>query len=211
MTVTQIEEYTKARSKIYIDQEFAFVLYKGELRLYHIAEGQELSEADYRHLMKEVLPKRAKLRCMNLLKSREYTRQQLKTKLKQGFYPEEVAEEALDYVASYHYIDDDRYAAEFIRCYQESKSRKCIELDLLKKGVDKAVIQRAWQSWENDGNEQNEAEQIRKLLEKRHFDIETADLKTRQKTYAFLMRKGFSAESIRKVLKNQQDDDFYLT
>jgi len=67
MLVTQVTELSKSRSKVYIDQEFAFVLYKGELRLYHIKEGQQLSEEDYRTIMQEVLPKRAKLRAMNLL------------------------------------------------------------------------------------------------------------------------------------------------
>ncbi len=40
MTVTKIEEVTKVKCRIEIDQEFAFVLYKGELRMYHIREGE---------------------------------------------------------------------------------------------------------------------------------------------------------------------------
>ena len=67
MLVTQVTELSKSRSKVYIDQEFAFVLYKGELRLYHIKESEELRPEDYRTIMQEVLPKRAKLRAMNLL------------------------------------------------------------------------------------------------------------------------------------------------
>ena len=95
MLVTQVTELSKSRSKVYIDQEFAFVLYKGELRLYHIKEGQQLSEEDYRTIMQEVLPKRAKLRAMNLLQGREYTTAQLRTKLQQGFYPTEIIEQAI--------------------------------------------------------------------------------------------------------------------
>ena len=102
MKVTQIVEISKTRSKIYIEQEFAFVLYKGELRLYHVREGEELSEENYFKIMEEVLPKRAKLRAMNLLKDREYTTAQLRTKLRQGFYPENIIEEALSYVSSFH-------------------------------------------------------------------------------------------------------------
>ena len=71
--MTKIEELSKSRSKVYIDQEFAFVLYKGEFRLYHVREGEAIEPCDYETIMKEVLPKRAKLRAMNLLKSREYT------------------------------------------------------------------------------------------------------------------------------------------
>ena len=74
MLVTQVTELSKSRSKVYIDQEFAFVLYKGELRLYGVREQEELSEESYREIMQEVLPKRATLRCMNLLQSRRETR-----------------------------------------------------------------------------------------------------------------------------------------
>ena len=67
MRVTKIEELSKARCKIFIEQEFAFVLYKGELRLYRIREDEEITQADYQEIMEKVLPKRAKLRAMNLL------------------------------------------------------------------------------------------------------------------------------------------------
>ena len=53
MLVTQVTELSKSRSKVYIDQKFAFVLYKGELRLYHIKEGEELRTEDYRTIMQE--------------------------------------------------------------------------------------------------------------------------------------------------------------
>ena len=66
MTVTDIKEVTKSRVKIEIDRESSFVLYKGELRIYGIREGQDLTEENYNLIMKEVLPKRAKLRAMTL-------------------------------------------------------------------------------------------------------------------------------------------------
>lgn len=211
MVVTDVVEYSKSRYKVYIDQEFAFVLYKGELRIYGVEKDKEVSEATYEKIVKEVLTKRAKLRSMNLLKSREYTRHQLAEKLRQGLYPENVIEEALAYVASYRYIDDDRYALSYIRFHSDSKSKKSLELSLMKKGIDKNTIKRAWDAWEEEGNCQNEAEQIKRLLEKRKFDSRTADMKEIQRTFAFLMRKGFSAEMIRKFVKNDRNDDFYLT
>lgn len=211
MVVTDIVEYTKSRYKVYIDQEFAFVLYKGELRIYGVVKDKEIGEEAYNQLMREVLPKRAKLRSMNLLKSREYTRHQLAEKLRQGLYPEEVIEEALEYVASYKYIDDHRYALSYIRYHSEAKSRKSVELSLMKKGVDKDTIRGAWLAWEEEGNCQDEGAQILRLLEKRKFDPGKADIKEIQRTYAFLMRKGFSPESIRKFVKNDRNDDFYLT
>lgn len=200
MRVTQIEPLSKSRSKVYIEQEFAFVLYKGELRTYHVKEGEEIAAEDYRILLEEVLPKRAKLRAMNLLKNREYTTSQLRNKLKEGFYPEQVIEEALSYVASYHYTDDFRYAASFISCHENSRSRRRIEQDLLRRGIDRSTIEKAWASWEEEGSVLDEQEMIRKLLEKKHYSPETADIKEKQRIYGFLMRKGFSGEEIRKAL-----------
>lgn len=199
--MTQIEELSKTRSKVSIEGEFAFVLYKGELRLYHVREGEELSEQDYRTILEEVLPKRAKLRAMNLLQKREYTVEELRRKLKQGLYPADVIEEALSYVASYRYTDDVRYAEDYITTHADSRSRRRIEQDLMTKGISKDTLARAWQSWQEKGGVQDEQEQIRSLLRKRQYDPDSADRKEQQRTYAFLMRKGFSPEAIRRVLR----------
>ena len=209
MLVTQVTELSKSRSKVYIDQEFAFVLYKGELRLYHIKEGEPLKEEDYRTIMEEVLPKRAKLRAMNLLQGREYTTSQLRTKLQQGFYPPKIIELAIDYVTGYHYIDDLRYAVDYITYHEDSRSRRRIEQDLQGKGILAATIEEAWQVWRENGGKQDEQAMILELLHKKHYDTEgETDWKERQKIYAFLARKGFSAEAIRKAIGGMHGDDF---
>lgn len=204
MTVTRIEEISRSRSKVFTDDGFAFALYKGELRLYGIAEGEEISEATYHTITEEVLTKRAKLRAMNLLKGREYTVKQLRDKLKEGDYPEEVTQTALDYVAGYHYTDDLRYAVAYMSNHETDKSRRRIERDLQARGIDKDTLKRAWAEWEEEGGSQNEQEMICRLLEKRHYDPDSADGKEQQKMYTFLLRRGFSGEQIRKAMKSSE-------
>lgn len=200
MKITAIEELSKARSRVWIDGEFAFVLYKGELRLYRIREGEEISEETLKTIRQEVLPKRAKLRAMNLLKSREYTTKQLHDKLKQGGYPEDMITLALDYVASYHYTDDLRYAVSYMQSHETDKSRRRIEQDLMRKGIGKETLEKAWQTWEARGGEQDEQQMISELLEKRGYCPREADLREKQRLYGFLMRRGFSGEQVRKAL-----------
>ncbi len=200
MKITAIEELSKARSRVWIDGEFAFVLYKGELRLYRIREGEEISEETLKTIRQEVLPKRAKLRAMNLLKSREYTTKQLHDKLKQGGYPEDIITLALDYVASYHYTDDLRYAVSYMQSHETDKSRRRIEQDLMRKGIGKETLEKAWQTWEARGGEQDEQQMISELLEKRGYCPREADLREKQRLYGFLMRRGFSGEQVRKAL-----------
>lgn len=200
MVVTGIEEFTKSRSRISIDGEFAFVLYKGELRRFHLQEGKELEEKDYETIMTEILPKRAKLRAMNLLLKKNYTTAQLRAKLEEGGYPEEVLGEALDYVASFHYIDDLRYAVDFILCHQDDRSRMRMEQDLRVKGLPKEVVEQAFLKWEEEGGGQDEGKMIRELLRKRGFDPENCTQAEIKREYGFLMRKGFSADAVWNAL-----------
>ena len=200
MVVTRVEELSRSRSKVYIEEEFAFVLYKGELRLYHVHQGEELSQADYDAILREVLPRRAKRRAMNLLQGREYTTKQLHDKLREGYCPEAVIDQALDYVAGYRYIDDLRYAVSYITGQESVRSRRRIEQDLIRKGIPRKILEQAWQEWEEQGGAQDEQSMIKKLLEKKKYDPGHTDRKEVQRLYSFLARKGFSGEQIRKAL-----------
>lgn len=200
MIVTGITELTKSRSKIEIDYAFAFVLYKGELRIYGLKEGSEISEETYREIMEEILPKRAKLRAMNLLKQRSYTRYALTEKLRQGSYPEQVIREAVDYVESFHYIDDRQYALDYMEYNKEKKSSARIRQDLMQKGISEELIREAWEECAGEETKELEREQILYWVKKKQFSLETADFKEKQKMMAFLYRKGFKVEDIRSVL-----------
>lgn len=203
MIITDIVELSKSRSKIYIDQEFAFVLYKGEIRLYKLQQGKEITRDCFNTILREVLPKRAKLRAMNLLQSRDYTTAQLRRKLSEGFYPEEIIEQALEYVASYRYTDDERYATDYITAHADTRSRRRIEQDLQGKGIDRDTLEKAWIRWEELGGTQDTGAMIGELLRKRKYDSGQADAKERRKIYAYLAGKGFTAEDIRKALGNE--------
>ncbi len=200
MTVTNISELSKSRVRIEIDHEFAFVLYKGELRLHKIEEGDEIEDAVYDRIMKDVLPKRAKLRAMNLLKNRTYTKAQLKDKLLQGGYPEQIADIAIDYVVSYRYVDDEQYVRDFIEYNREKKSRKRIQLDLMHKGISEQLFQDIWEEIAGDDEEVIEREQIIYWMNKKHFCPQEATFEEKQKMMAFLYRKGFSINNIRSIL-----------
>ena len=145
--------------------------------------------------------KRAKLRCMHLLEKRDYTEKELRQKLENGKteYTEEQIDGAIAYVKSFHYVDDGRYACKYIEAMQSRKSRRQIEQELYQKGEDRELIQEAFE----ETGEVPEEEQIARWMEKRNFHPEEADLKEKQRMYAFLARKGFRAENIQRVMKSE--------
>ncbi len=199
MIITELEELSADRCKVYIDQEFAFVLYKGELRLYKLSVGKEISEEDYCEIIQTILPKRAKLRAMNLLIKRRYTEKQLTDKLEEGFYPPDIIEEAIEYVKSFRYLDDFQFALDYITYHEDSKSERKMTGDLLQKGISGHIIKQAFDEWKDMGGFQNEQEMIRGLLEKKHYSLDSDD-KEKRRIYAFLLRRGFSVDNVNKAL-----------
>lgn len=196
MTVTQISEAAKSRYRIYVDGQFAFVIYKGELRRFQIEEGKEISEELYHSIKNEILPKRAKLRSMKLLQSKDYTRKQLEDKLRQGEYPQECIDETIRYVESYGYIDDRKYARNYIEYHIQDRSRRRIETDLMAKGIAKDVIRDVFDGLAGEGVEQDENRMVSLLLKKKNYSAESATDTERQKLYGYLYRKGFSPDVI---------------
>ena len=196
MIITKIEELTKTRYKVYIDGEFAFVLYKGELSRYHLKEETVLEEDTYNSLYKIVL-KRGKLRALHLLNDMGRTEYQLRDKLEKGAYPSRIVEEVITYVKSFGYIDDRNYARNFILAKKYSKSKKQIQAELLQKGVSSEIISEIFLECYGD---EDVYDAIEKALLKRRFDPDSEDEKYLQKHLAYLARKGFSYGDIKHVL-----------
>lgn len=199
MVVTRTETVTKTKYKVYIDGQFAFVLYKGELSRYHVIEGQKLSEEAYEKIRGEILTKRAKLRAMHLLNAMGRTESQLTEKLKQGGYPEDIVKEALAYVKSFGYVDDINYARNFIDHRKDKKSRKEIVMLLRGKGVSDEDIERAM---EECYEKETAVLAIEKLMRKRRYVPGEASYEGKQKFMAYLMRKGFSYDDVCRALEN---------
>ena len=189
MTVTKIEPLSKTRYKVYLDGQFAFTLYKGELSRYHIAE-ESVIEDDIYDSLQQIITKRAKLRAMHLLSDMGRTESQLRTKLKQGGYAEDAVEAAIRYV---------KYARSFIDSRKERKSKKELYAALVQKGVSSEIVEQVFE--EADYGEEDSRQAIEALMRKRNYNPETADAKEKQKMMGYLMRKGFSYQDVRNVLQ----------
>ncbi|MCI6122018.1 regulatory protein RecX [Blautia obeum] len=198
MTVTKIEPVTKTRYKVYVDGQFAFVLYKGELSRYHIAEDSELEEEIYQNLRKEIVLKRAKLRAMHLLNDMGRTESQLRTKLLRNDYPPDIVEEAIAYVKSFGYINDAEYARNFIENRKEKKSKKEIYAALCQKGLPKDLIETALEERYADDDS---IAAIEAIVRKKKFDPKSTDYREMQKMMGYLVRKGFRYDDIRQVIQ----------
>ena len=198
MIVTGIEDCGSGKRKVFLDGQPAFVLYRGELSRCHIEKDQELPDEIYREIMDEILWKRIRMRCLYLLKNMDRTEYQLRTKLKQNFYPEELIGKVISWLKDLHYLDDARYAESYIRTHGETLSSMQLKQKLTQRGVPREVIQAAMEEQESPAEE----ELILRWVKKKKIDPFTCTPAEKQKLYAFLMRKGFSSSKVRKVLQS---------
>ena len=109
MQIISVTPLDKRRSKVLTDEDFAFALYQGEIRAYKIKEGGELTGEVYWEILEKVLFKRAKERTLYLLKSRDRTELEIRRRLKDGYYPQEAIDYAVDFLKRYRYVDDENY------------------------------------------------------------------------------------------------------
>ncbi len=195
--VSEIRQLTGGRCLVCLEDGSSFPLYWKELHAYGIREEETVADGDYEKIMKELLPKRAKLCAMNFLKTMDRTEFQLRRKLDSLFYPEEIAAEAVEYVKKYRYIDDLRYALNYMEYRKESRSVRQMEQELLRKGVARETIREALDQMETP----DEEAMIRMWMEKKHYSTGEADQKERERMYRFLMRKGFSSGAVLHAMR----------
>lgn len=142
--------------------------------------------------------KQAKMKALRLLSDMDRTEEQLRLKLKQKSYSDEVIDETLEYVKSFGYINDERYAECYVLGRQKSKSRREIYASLCQKGVAGGIAE---QALEKCYEHYDETETIRILAEKKHYSETNSTDDERKKIYHYLLRRGFRNEDIRQVIQ----------
>lgn len=147
--------------------------------------------------MEDVL-KQAKLKALSLLTDTDRTEEQLRQKLKQKSYEDGVVEQAIDYVKSFGYIDDAKYAQRFVENRKKTKSKQEISAMLSQRGVKRELIAEALDTCYTS---EDAIEAIRYLAEKKHYSPEENSDKEKKKIYDYLLRKGFYYEDIRQVIQ----------
>jgi regulatory protein len=197
MIITKLEEYEKGKTKVYIDEEYRFILYNKDLKCNHIEEQGSISEAVYEDIRINTVLRRAKQKAMAILKFMDRTEQELINKLKMADYTEDIISEVINYIKSYHYIDDMRYAINYIHSKKNNKSKRQIYSELVQKGIDKMYLEQAFNLEYED-----EDIAIKRALAKKNTDICNLTENEKLKLAASLYRKGFQADLIKKYLNN---------
>lgn len=196
MVVTKIELIKKEYYRVDLEYTFAFALYKSEIRQYGLKEGMELSTQLIQVIQQDIVIPRARKKAMMLLQYRDRTKEELRSRLLEAQFHQDVVEDAISYVESYGYINDERYIEQYISFQKEKKSKKQLQMELLKKGIAKQEIANYMEE-----NEWDEFDDLRTLVQKRCFGKSLNEEKELQKQYAYFMRKGYQYSDIKRAIQ----------
>ena len=141
----------------------------------------------------------AKLRALKILTRMDKTEQELEDALNRAGFSTEAVREAMDYVRSFGYLNDASYARKYVDCYKDRKSCQRIRFDLMKKGIDKDLVNEAIENCED----MDELAVLRRSLHKKWSSEEKPDEKNRNRIAASLARQGFSSHDIWQVLREE--------
>lgn len=201
MLISRLESMEKARVKVHIDGNDAFLLDKKEVEQFGLAEGMSITQDVYEQILEGTIYPKALQKALSILTYRDRSEQELRTKLSQAEYPDAVIDKVLIYVKNYGYLDEKRYIAAYIRTRVNRKSKLVIKNELLQKGIPEEIIKEALlEEYGDDPEEDAELKLIQKEIAKKIKDPESLTYDQKQKLIASLYRKGFDIGKIKQFL-----------
>ena len=141
---------------------------------------------------------------MDLLARREHGRVELTRKLRQRGAPPDLIEPALDRLCEQGLLSESRYLESYVRSRANAGYGPLrIREELSQRGLPKADIEQALRDSGFDW-----AEQLRDLWQRKFAGKPCAgDARERARQSRFLLSRGFSAETVRQVMRGDFEDD----
>lgn len=195
----------RGRVRVTMEDGCSFVISSSRARRLGLEEGGKVEEDTYAGILQS-LRSACMQRCGRLLGSRDYSEYRMKEKLREAGYPLPVIDEAVEKLKKAGYLDDRRFAQSYVRSHFQDRSKKRIMRDLAGKGIPETVVEEAFAAVEEVENlSAAQRDQVIRLLKKRGFDPSEATYEERQKTMAFLHRKGYPTDLIRSLTGGIED------
>jgi regulatory protein len=135
---------------------------------------------------------------------REYTAAELRARLRDRGYAEDITDDCIQRLTADGTLDDRRVAANHIRTARDIKTRGRlrIERELVARGIAPALARELLA----DVPKEDDQAQIARVLARKHLP-ERLSLAERRRIFQHLLRRGFPAGAISKALRQRGLDD----
>lgn len=162
--------------------------------------GDEIDEAALSDLQRNSESETAFNKAVGFLAVRLRTEKEVRMKLKEKGYLNGVIDTVVDKLKEYGYLDDSRFAEEYINTYKNRAGEMKIRYDLRRLGVDAAVIEEKLSDLDQDDVLESVVTAAERYLRSHDFD--------RMKLSRYLAGKGYPydliSEAVRRVKEQEE-------
>lgn len=202
--VTSIEpqKNNKNRYSVFIDGRYAFSLDDETLFKSNLRVGDEINEEAAQELICDAQYIACKDYGFKLVSKKLYTMHDFTDKLKLKGFDESVANKVCRRFSELGLISDEDFARAYISdaARLKQKGKRAISIELLRHGIDKAVVDELLDGFEN-------REGLEKIISKK-LKTKNPDRKQLSSVFAACIRKGYGADEIKHALKKYTDEEF---
>lgn len=194
MRVVRLEEASAGRHFVHLEDGRIFPIGRKESRNLELEEGKELTEDQIEWIFQELVFPRGRNYLICLLASRDYTVKEVRDKLAKACYPEELIEDILAYGIERHYLDDFRYAQDYIALHKQSKSIRQLKYQLSMKGISDSILSQM----EDQNDPDDLLPKVRRYWERKNGTT----YEKNAKTYQYFVRKGYDSSIIKELIRD---------
>ena len=200
--ITQITPQIKdkRRCNIYLDGRFYCGLTMEAAIKYRLKVGVQVNPKTLSEIQLESEKNTALDKALTHISASQKTEREIKEFLTKKGYLSAVIEYVLEKMRSYGFVDDRAYAAAYAENAVKRKGKKLIELELKRKGINGEAIDQATE------NLQGEEDTAKRIAEK-YMRGKTPDRANLQKTFRYLLSKGFVYDTAKSALSALGDTE----
>ncbi len=202
MLITALKQQKQSgRINVFVDGEFAFGLAAQVVLSEGLRVGVEVSRERQAVLQRQDQGWKAREAALSLLSFRARSGAELRRRLRDKGYDDEIAAECVEALEASGLVDDAEFAALHARdrVRLRPRGKRQIVRELRSKGVDAATADAVVDTVFEDQNT-SDVTLARKAAEKWRQRPGAEPARERRRLYGYLARRGFGAEAIRTVL-----------
>ena len=205
MLVTAITQQKKdqTRYNIFIDGEYAFALPMQDILYFKLKEGREVPEETIEYIQNSLIYIKAQDTALHYIGYKMRTVKEIRIKLAEKEFSEEVIEKVITFLEKYGYADDREYCKKYIKekLRMKPKSGYALKIELRQRGISSRIIDEVMAETEVD----EEGDAFRWLERKSRGIWPPQDDKQKKKLYDFLLRKGYSYDIIGEAFRQMDE------
>ena len=200
ITDIQVQKNHPSRLSIYLDGNFYCGVSEEVAIKHQLKKGTIIDENELKELFHDEELSNAKKYVYTILARRMYSTNEIRKKLKEQGYTDEIIDNVISMMEGYGYLNDKTFAEEWIRsrAHNNPKGKIVLKRELTQKGIEGDIIEEAF-SQSFDESQQSEIALDMARRQSRSYRNDDP-ISARRKLQGYLIRRGFDFETVRNVV-----------